>query len=528
MQDIIRLFLSYAVGVWRYRWVIVLVPALVSPVGWFFVATLPDEFEASAKVFVDTDSVLTPLMRDIAVRIDDRRRIGMMTKLLFSRQILDKLARMTDQDLKANTPQEMDDLIESLKERVKLEREGDNIYRLAFTDESPDLAKRVVQSFLTIFVETNLGESRKDQDSAEQFVLREAKEYERRLLESERKMKEFKARNLPYISDKGGYFSDLQNIRTQLENVTLEYQMAEERNRELEDQLLEMESSDSYEDDMEDDGGLGSDPMSEQLAELQEKIDSLLIRYTERHPEVTALRRMQASLQAQIDASMVAEEDEHDEDEDASGVNRALAKNPVYQQLKLLQSEAQADMASRRAIVKEYTRRIELLQKEVDRVLQVEAENKQLARDYVILTKKHGAMLERLESLRLGREVDSSADTVRFRTLEPPKVPDKPIGPNRILFSTMVFLGSLSLGFAIAVVISLFRLTYSDRKQLNESTGIPVLGSVNMVWTDAERRKRRVLNMAYMFSFMMLLLSFVAVLVVYQFNIDVLDKLPLL
>lgn len=524
MQDIIGVVLSYLVGVWRYRWLIVAVPALASPVGWFYVATLPDQYQADAKVYVDTDSVLNPLMKGIAVRLDDNRRISMMTRLLFTKEIMERLARMTDQDLKAKTPQQMDEVVASLKSRVRLSRQSGNIYRLGFADESPELAKRVVQAFLTIFVETNLGESRKDQDSAEQFLLREAKEYERRLVTADRKLKEFKARNMPYISDRGDYFEELQDMKSKLETVRLEAQMAGERRDELKEQLAVVESEGLSA--LKADEEAMPSPLEKRIQALQLQLDDILIRYTERHPDVVYLRKAIARLKVQ---------QQHEdqlvylpEEEGVFDAQKVLATSPIYQQMKLLVTEAEGEVASREAIVNEYERRIEHLKKEVDRVLEVEIEQKQLNRDYGIVKGKHNALLQRLESLRLGRQVDTSAETVRFRVIEPPKVPDKPSGPNRSLFSSLIFGGGLGIGLALAVVISLFRPTYSNRKQLNESTGVPVLGSINMIWDDVQKRKRRLLNVAYAMSFMLLLLAYGAVLVVYKFDIAVLSRIPVL
>jgi hypothetical protein len=39
----------------------------------------------------------------------------MMTNVLFGRENMEKLARMTDMDLRANTPEEMDALVADLK-----------------------------------------------------------------------------------------------------------------------------------------------------------------------------------------------------------------------------------------------------------------------------------------------------------------------------------------------------------------------------------------------------------------------------
>jgi polysaccharide chain length determinant protein (PEP-CTERM system associated) len=524
MQDFIHLALSYLIGVWRYRWMILVVPTLVSPVGWFYVATLPDVYNASARVYVDTDSVLNPLMQGLAVRIDDSRRLSMMTKLLFTRETMEKLARMTDQDLKAKTPRDMERIASDLKDRIKLKGRGRNIYDLAFDDESPDLAKRVVQSFLTIFVETNLGESRKDQDSAEQFILREAKDYERRLVDAERKLKEFKARNLDYLKAGGSYYEQLQQARTALDSAKLDLQVAEERRDEMQDQLVDLET-DEQSLSMMAEGVGASSPLQSRIDEMQSQVDDLLIRYTERHPEVIALRRSIAALR-QREAERQQGGDESADDTFAD--NRNLNENPVYQQMRLLVTESEAEVASRQAVVKEYERRIAALETGVDRVLEIEAEQKQLNRDYNIVRGKHQKMLERLEALRLGREVDNTADTVRFRIIEPPKVTDEPVGPDRILLSSTVFGGGLAGGLALALVISLLRPTFSSRKDLGEATGVPVLGSVEMVWTDQQQRRRRRSNLLFAASFTTLLLLFGAVLLVYQLDIAVLSRLPLL
>lgn len=521
MQEIIKVVLSYLVGVWRYRWMIVIVPALVSPVGWFYVATLPDQFQAAARVYVDTDSVLNPLMRGIAVRLDDNRRIAMMAKLLFTSDVMERLARMTDQDLKAKTPQEMEDVVDSLKSRVELERQSENIYQLGFMDESPELAKRMVQAFLTIFVETNLGESRKDQDSAEQFLLREVKEYERRLVDAERKLKEFKARNLPYISDKGDYFEELQDKKSMLDTARLDHQMAQERRDELEEQLEDVEEDGLNAFNVEQ--GFTMTPMEQRIQGYQLQIDEILVRYTERHPEVIHLRNTIALLEQQLENEQI---EYVSNEEDLFGASQSLGGNPVYQQMKLLVTEAEAEVAGKSAILNEFERRIVHLEKEVDRVLEVEAEQTQLNRDYGIIHEKHNELMERLETLRLGRQVNTSAETVRFRVIDPPEVPKKPDGPNRILLSTLVLGAGLGVGLALAVVISLFRPTFSDRKQLSESTGLVVLGSVDMIWDDTQQGKRRMLNLSYGLSFLLLLLVYSAVVAVYQLEIDVLSRLP--
>jgi len=240
MQDIIRTILTHLHGIWRHRWYALIVAAVVCPIGWFYVASLPPVYSATARVFVDTDSVLTPLLQGLAIRTGAGRRISMMASILFSRENMEKLARMTDMDLRAKTPEQMDSLVVSLKGRVRLEQEDANIYTISFEDPSPELAKSVVQSMLTIFVESNLGSSRQDQDSAERFLQREIKDHERRLIEAERKVKDFKMRNLDFLSEKGSYYERLKGTREALSAAEEDLSLARKRQEQMAEQVEQM------------------------------------------------------------------------------------------------------------------------------------------------------------------------------------------------------------------------------------------------------------------------------------------------
>ena len=528
MQEILRLVFVYLGGIWRHRWYILAVALVACPIGWFYIATLPDTYVARARVYVDTDSVLTPLLSGLALQTNDNRRIQMMTNVMFSRENMEKLARMTDMDLRAKTPQEMDRLVNELKQRVRLVRQGNNIYVIQFADRSPDLAKRVVQSMLTIFVESNLGSSRQDQDSAERFLQREVKDYERRLIEGERKLKDFKMRNLDILSDRGSYYRRLQAAKASLKRSEDGLIIAERRRDQLEDQvaIFEEEGADTadYAEYVEDSLKAELAEPDARIAEMRKQIDAMLLRYTEIHPDIVAMKASLARLEAEREVlrkQLMASK------EDPQTVVRSLSANPFYQQLRLRLAESESDIAAQQSRVERLKQEIEKYQSSVDQVLQVEAEQQQLNRDYAILKSNHSQLLERIEKARLTREVDTSVDTVKFRTLDPPKVPDKPSDPNRVLLASTVFGGSLAAGVGLAFLISLIRPVFGDRRQLAEVTGAPVLGSINMVWTEPQKRRRRWSNLAFVITLLSLIGAFAGVLAVFILEIDVMSKLPI-
>ncbi len=527
MEEILRVVLGYLSGVWRYRWISLLLAAVLSPIGWFYVASLPDVYRSSARVFVDTDSVLKPLIQGLVVQTDDRRRVSMMTRILFSRENMEKLARMTDLDLNAKTPAEMDELVEELKRKVKLQGAGSDIYTIAYQDTEPELSKRVVQSMLTIFVESNLGSVREGQNTAEEFLQREIKDYERRIAEADRNLKDFKLRNLDFVTAKGDYYQRLKDAKDAHKSTQEELALAEKRLEELGQQLEGLEAENleieqhEYKESLKASIKEATASEDARISDMEIEIDDLLLKYTDLHPEVIAMRRTLERLEVkrnELRDQFIAEH--------ARSIGTGMVADPVFQELRLRYSEGLAEVASKEAQVENLERRILDLQQTVDHVLKIESEQKQLTSDYEILKNNHAQLMNRLETARLTRQVDSSADTVRFRILDPPDLPRKPSGPNRVAMSSGAFLGAVGLGVAVALLLSLLRPVFSDRRQISEMLGVPVLGSVNMVWTKKERRKRLLVDFAFGASFLALVGSFALVLLVFLMDIKVMSYFP--
>ena len=148
MQDVIDALLVHARGVWRQRWYMLLIVWMVSIAGWLVVYKLPDQYRAAARVYVDTQSILRPLLSGLTVDNSNQgaQQVALMTRTLLSRPNLEKVARMTDLDLKGQTPEQMETVLTGLSKEITLEGTGrENLYTIAYVNNDPQLAKRVVQ-----------------------------------------------------------------------------------------------------------------------------------------------------------------------------------------------------------------------------------------------------------------------------------------------------------------------------------------------------------------------------------------------
>ncbi len=520
MHELITQILGLLRGIWRYRWWILGVAWLVSAVGWVVVAKLPDQYQASARVYVDTQSLLGPLLRGLAVQGNEEHRLLLMAKTLLSQPNLEKVMRMADLDLQAKTAEDTEEIIDNLREKIQLASTKQiNLYTISYDDEDPELAKLIVKSLLTIFVESNLGETRKEQDSARQFLEQQIADYEQRLVEAESRRTRFQQKNLAFLpGEKGGYYERLQAAQQQLSQAELELKIQQDRLTVLRQQVEgEVPTFGIVEEQPTAVQQPVNPALESRIAGIEEKLDDLLLRYTGRHPDVQALRLTLAKLKKQRDEEIASIEEVS-----TTGSFSSLGNNPVYQQMRINMAEVEADVAARQAVVDEYKKRIETLSKAVDKVLQVEAESAQLNRDYGLLKTQHQELLARLESARLSHDADTRSGSVRFRIVEPPRVPPTPSGPPRVMLSSIVVLSGLGLGVVLAFFMSQVRPTYDDRRSLNELTGVPVLGSVSMVWTKLQVKKRQRRHLGFLVGLLGLVSVYALVVAVHlmELNID--------
>lgn len=493
MEDLLRQAWLIGRGMWLHRRIGLIVAwgvGLVAAIGVFMI---PDRYEASARIFVDTDSVLRPLLSGLVVQANTEQQVAMLSRTLISRPNVEKVIRMADLDLGIKSAEAREELIERMLKELKIKSTGrDNLYTLEYRDRDPEKARRVVQALTTIFVESNLGTKRSDTDAAKKFIEEQIQQYERKLEEAEAKLKEFKLRNIEFqldssrgadvrISELGAQLNEARLALREAENSrdALKRQLAGEEPVLLPDLSSGMESTVSL---PEIDGRLDT---------LKRNLDQLLQRYTEQHPDVVATRRLIKDLEEQKRQEIAVRKK-------AAATNPAAAPlnmNPAYQQMKVSLAEAEAQVAALRARVSEYEARYRQAMDKLKLAPQIEAEYAQLTRDYGILKKNYDDLVARRESASLSEGMANVASVADFRLIDPPRATSKPVWPNRLIFLPLAFLLSLSIGVAASFIASRLRPAFFDARTLREVSGLPLLGAISLIPTPeadrAERRERR-------------------------------------
>lgn len=482
-MDSVRTLLSqYLRAAWRRRWMGVIVAWLVCGVGWVAVYMIPNQYESGARLYVDADAVLTPLLRGIAADSAPTTQLEILQRTLLSRPNLEKLISKTDLDLTLNSPSDRERLLSRLATDIKVTPQTKNLFTIYYRDKSPKLAHDVVQTLLTIFVESATGGSRSDMENARRFLERQIQSYEQQLRAAEKRRADFRARyleilpadNNPNVPALEGARSTAQQLEGKLQDALIARDALKQEVENTPPMLVVESGSQNA-------ATVNGQPVKTQLQQAQEQLRMLLLKDTDQHPDVIAQRKLIESLKAAPPDAPVpaAANPTAGHDAGASGVKRSVP-NQVYDQLKVKLIEADTGIITlqrQRDEAVRYRDRLEKIQREQPGLI---AEYQNMDRDYTVLRQNYEQLLGRLQAANIAEAADTQADKVKLQIIDPPEIPRLPVAPNRLLLVTGVLLGGLLTGAGLTVVFGQLDRSFSTVDELR-NLGLPVLGGISVL-----------------------------------------------
>ncbi len=511
MDELLGQLSTIARGVWKHRWPGLLVAWVVGAIGAAVVLWVPDKFEASARIYVDTQSILKPLMSGLAVQPNVEQQVAMLSRTLISRPNVEKLVRMADLDLGEKTKESRDALIEQVTKAIQIKNTGrDNLYTMSYRDSVPEKARRVVQSMVSIFVESSLGDTRKDSDVAKKFIDEQIKSYVVKLEEAEARLKEFKLRNIETQTADGKDMSArISEVTNQLNQARLELKEAENA-RDAAKKQLDAEKSQTTSVStrsllQESATTVATPEIDARINAQKSNIDNLLQRFTESHPDVINARKLIKDLEDQK-RKEVAELRKAAMAVPAPQPGASLAS----QELGRMLATSEVQVASLRARVGEYESRVKRARELMKTAPQIESEYSQLNRDYAINKKNYEDLVSRREQAALSGDLEGAAGIADFRLIDPPRVSPQPVAPNRLLLMPLALLAALGAGLATAFIASQMRAVVFDARGLRDLAGLPLLGVVTLLVNDTAKARDRGERNKFVFASASLIGVFIA------------------
>ena len=514
MQAVVGKILDEVHGLWRFRWWAMVAAWAVCIVGWLAVMSLPDTYEASARVFVDARTALTPVIQGLAISQDVNAQLNFVEQSLLSGTQMEKVAREANVDLQTITPEKRAGLLDRLRRRVQLDVAGTGtggrdssgvVFTIRYRDSDRNRSLKVTKFLLDTFIEDTLGGKRAGTETAQRFLEAQIEDRDSQLRAAEQRLAEFKKHNVGMMPGaQGDYFTILQAEIDAIQKAHAALSIALKRRDALDRQLrgeaplLSTASAPAA-------GGTAGDETSARIKETQTKLDELLLKYTDKHPEVLALRETLVELQKR----RIAEIEALRRGDPSAAAQSGATANPVFQSIQLASNQTDVEIAAIRAELADRQQKVADYRRLVDTAPEVEAKYARLNRDYEVTKAQYTALVERLERAKLGEQAGATG-SVRFEVIDPPNVPFRPASPNRALLIAAVLVSGLVVGAGLAYLLGQIKPVFFYSLSLAEATGLPVLGVVSLTSLGQRQIKSLMSYLSYSAALAGLLVLFAA------------------
>jgi len=505
LHEVFQQLKTIAYGIWRKRWYMLITAWIISLLGWGLISTMPYKYEAHARIFIDADTILQYIVKNLGVEVDTTRKVDAVRRTLVTRPNLEKIIRRSDYlDRLANNEALLSDMVSRLQRDIRVIPLEEGEYRIQYEiddkrlsdKQRAEVAKNVVNALVSFFMERGNSGGSSDVRQGQEFLEQNIRGVRERLTAAETAHAKFKQDNIDYIGGNTNFLSRLESAKNELRqtrNQIAEFKVSEQT---FVDQLANVPATIKESRSARSAGQGGSrDPLEERLSELQKKMDGLrILGFRDRHPDVVNVARQIDSVKLEIEQQQadVAAELQGSASTGKSSNLTIETPNRLYEELMREKFQITAQIKALEQRESEQRNLVDELDEKAKRVPEIEAEEKQLQRDYELISETYDDLQKEKRDLDLRADVEGADETISFKLVEPPVTPKKPSGPNRILFMSATLVGALIGGVGIALVLSQLRPVIITVEQLKSNFDLPVLGNVSRSLSDQESRQKNI------------------------------------
>jgi polysaccharide chain length determinant protein (PEP-CTERM system associated) len=461
MDNLRELAARYGGLAWRRRWWGVLAAWVICVGGWMSIATLPNQYEANARVYIDADAVLTPLLKGIAVESSLQDELDLLQHMLLSRPNLERIIQKTDLQLETVTATDTERMVERLATRIQVVAQTRNIFSITYRNTNRQLAADVVQAMLASFIENKAGDNRDEIDRATNFIDGQIASYEKQLRSAETLRAEFRKKYIDLLPGDSGT-NRLEQARMQVSSLTGQLADARADRALIAHELAGTQAS------FGSGGGGGGDPQTA-LRAAEDKLRQLKQVYTDAYPEVITQQHLVDDLRKTPERS----------------ANTSVAEpfrstaNPVYEQYRLRLTETDERIGSLTRQVTDATADRDRLQKIAEGVPELDAQYINMNRDYDVVRKNYDELVARREGMRISDAAQKKASNIKLVIIDPPTAPRVPVAPNRVLLAIAVLIAGLGAGGGVIAAMLALDQSFHTVSELR-ALGMTVIGSVSL------------------------------------------------
>lgn len=466
----------------RRKWWIIAPVLLSFLAGAVYIKITPKSYKANTLILVQAQKVPASYVRS-TVTESLQSRLHTITQQIYSRTNLEKIIEQfnlysdnADNKEKKSTTE----IVENLRRKININLRGrgrTQAFEISFIWHDPKTVAEVPNAIASQFIEQNLKVREDMAMGTTAFLENEAEKMRRKLEAYEKKQELFKKQHMGMLpSELQSNLNILGQLKEELNHLEARIQAENEQAAMLQRQaqmlqMVQMQSSDLIEIVPDEAGGM----RSEDITYLETRLRQLRLRYTEKHPDVVALKRKITLLQK----AYAAGEDEN-EASPSESVEDSLSQfdNPLasqQDQIRFQLEEINKNIESYQKKISNVKKEIQFYNNRIERIPEVELELTKLTRDYSTMRSRYQNLLQKKIDARMAEQLERRQKGEQFKVLDAAIIPEKPFKPDirKVLF--MALIAGLGLGGGLAFLREIMSGVFYSPEELEGFLGTKVL-----------------------------------------------------
>jgi polysaccharide chain length determinant protein (PEP-CTERM system associated) len=391
--------------------------------------------------------------------------------------------------------------------------QGQNTFAISFEGEEARTVMMVANKLTSLFIEENLKVREYQAEGTSDFLSKELQAMEERLKQKEQSIRNFRERSMGQLPQQlDANLRILERLQQQLQTTSEHLRAAEDRSVLLQSQIdqLKMRTQISTPRSPRREQGpvvedrrresTSEDPLVTQLNNMKRDLESAQSKYKETHPDIIDLKRKIANLEPKVKEIVEKRETERKSalpdrtkevtEEELPPPTPDPNTERLFTQYTEQYNNALLEAKRAKEEVKNLKEQLVLYQRRIEDTPKREQELVLLTRDYDLLKANYQSLSDKKVQAQLAENLERKQQGEQFKILDPARLPEKPIRPDR---NRILLIGAV-IGLALGLGLTWFResldRSFKTVADLETTLGIPVLATIpNLKEEIKEERK---------------------------------------
>jgi len=479
---------TYVAMALRRKWYIIIPLVLCVIASAVYYKKLPKIYRATTLILVQPQRIPIEYVRP-TVTESVTSRLSTLGQEILSRTRLEKVIQELDPyaDLRGKVP--LEQMVEMMRgaiginvQEAHLDERQQITFSVSYEGKEPRTVMLVTNKLASLFIEENLRVRGQQAEKTSEFLGKELFDMEDKLRRREVEIRAFKERHMGQLPEQlDANLRILERLQEQLKTTSENIRAAEDRTilvRSQIDQLREREQgllarqtrreSTPYTPYVEEGGNnqAPDDPVITQYNQLKRDLTTAQSKYTENHPDVIDLKQKIAKLEPRAKEAVAKQTAAREarlralREQRASGteVDPAVAVlDPALERLLTQYTDqyhdTQLEAKRLRAEEENLKGQIALYQRRIEDTPRGEQELALLTRDYELTKLNYQSLMNKKIQAQMAENLERKQQGEQFNVLDPARIPERPIKPDR----NKILLMGCAVGLALGVGLAWFR-----------------------------------------------------------------------